>query len=46
MYHQARFGITHGEHFVTEDEAVAFAALQLQQENGKYSDAKHKPAAV
>lgn len=26
MYHQARFGITHGEHFVTEDEAVRSAA--------------------
>ncbi len=46
MYHQARFGITHGEHFVTEEEAVMFAALQLQQENGKFNEAKHKPAAV
>jgi talin len=46
MYHQARFGITHGEHFVTEEEAVSFAALQLQQENSKYNEAKHKPAVV
>ncbi len=46
MYHQARFGITHGEHFVTEEEAVSFAALQLQQENSKFNDAKHKPAVI
>jgi hypothetical protein len=44
MYHQARFGITHGEHRVTEEEAMMFAAVQLQQENGKYDKAKAKGA--
>ena len=46
MYYQARFGITHGEHFVTEEEAVSFCALQLQQENGRFAADKHKPAVV
>ncbi len=46
MYHQARFGITHGEHFVTEEECATFCALQLQQEHGKFDAAKHKPAAI
>lgn len=46
LYHQARFGITHGEHYVTEEEAMMFASLQLQQEHGKYEKGKHKAAVV
>ena len=46
MYHQARFGITHGEHFVTEDEAISFCALQLQQEQGRFNSQKHKQSTL
>lgn len=46
MYFQAKFGITHGEHFVTEEEAATFAAVSLQQQYGRFDPAKHKPAVV